>query len=256
MTCLEVRERLTEHALGLLAKPDAREVDRHLEWCAGCRKESGELFDGAAAVGLALPATDPPTSLEGRIVERFRVATGRAKGPSRIGVRLLVAATLTAAMLAISAVGWAIAERGKVQSLEERNRANQGRINTLYRLQNNLTEIVAPSVVKNYLATLSPIAGGGGTGWAMTSTAPKVLDLLFVDVVLPEDAVGPFIVQLLDGTRAIRVPGYLQPPPTPDGDWTMYWFTGYNLSRTLSVTILDRTGGTVMTGVLHPYAGA
>src|SRR5436190_20219424 len=62
VTCLEVRERLTEYALGLLTKVDASEVERHLEWCAGCRKESAELEEGAARMALALPVIDPQSS--------------------------------------------------------------------------------------------------------------------------------------------------------------------------------------------------
>src|SRR6185503_11039295 len=100
MTCMEVRERLTEHAVGVLSKPDAREVERHLEWCAGCRKEASELFDGAASMAFALPMSNPPSSLEGRIVERFRMSTGKAPAPPRGRLWVLAAATLTAALLA------------------------------------------------------------------------------------------------------------------------------------------------------------
>ena len=72
MTCLEVRDRLTEHALGVLPRTDAREIDRHLERCAGCRKESSELVEGAATMALSLPSALAPPSLEDRILDRFR----------------------------------------------------------------------------------------------------------------------------------------------------------------------------------------
>ena len=59
MTCLQVRDRLTDFALGLLTTPEATEVERHLAWCPGCRREAAELHEGAVQMALALP----PSSL-------------------------------------------------------------------------------------------------------------------------------------------------------------------------------------------------
>ena len=52
MTCLEVRELLPEHAIGVLGEPDRERIRRHLEWCAGCRKEAGALGQAAATLAF------------------------------------------------------------------------------------------------------------------------------------------------------------------------------------------------------------
>src|SRR5438876_11959284 len=103
MTCAEVRESLSEFSLGLLPGDDLREVERHLEWCAGCRRESAELAEGVASVALSLPVAEPPGSLEERVVAEVMTAAGRGRSPRRRGARVLAVAALAAAIMALSA---------------------------------------------------------------------------------------------------------------------------------------------------------
>jgi Putative zinc-finger len=260
VTCPEVRERLTEHALGLLPKPDRREIDRHLEWCPGCRKESAELAEGATAVGLAIPPVDPPTSLEGRIVERLRVFTGRSATPSRGKVRMLTAATLVAGMLAASSLGWALAERGKLQTETQRMQARIDAAEALMErfavAHQSVINVLPETGAKNYLATLAPPVGLQGGGSAFISSQKDALNFLYVNVVLPTNAEGPYLVQLLDGRQALRG-GYLVKPAVPDGDWTLTYWSGYDLSKIIAITILDhRTGATILTGAVQRYPSA
>ena len=80
MTCAEVRESLSEFSLGLLPGDDRREVERHLEWCAGCRRESAELAEGVASVALSLPVAEPPAPLDdkaGQFTVNLVSSTGR-----------------------------------------------------------------------------------------------------------------------------------------------------------------------------------
>ncbi|HXF71881.1 MAG TPA: zf-HC2 domain-containing protein, partial [Actinomycetota bacterium] len=78
MDCLNVRDRLAEHALGTLPAREGRAVDRHLRWCAACRKEARDLLDAAATVAFALqPAPPPPAELEERVVRSVRRAAGK-----------------------------------------------------------------------------------------------------------------------------------------------------------------------------------
>lgn len=105
MDCVDVRDRLTEYALSLLPAPELEPVERHLAWCAGCRKEAAELAGGAAAAAMSIPQAEPPRGLEERIVREIRQATGEArdrKGRARSRTMIVLAAALAVFM----GLGW------------------------------------------------------------------------------------------------------------------------------------------------------
>lgn len=251
MTCMEVRERLTEHAVGVLSKPDAREVERHLEWCAGCRKEASELFEGAASMAFALPVAAPPSSLEGRIVERFRMSTGKAPAPPRGRLWVLAAATLTAALLAAGSLGWAVAQRSEVQTREqlliEARKHNKDLVSLLNAFQGS---------GRTFTAILTAPPGAQGFGQAILFSAPKD-GFVLVDIpVLPASS-GPFVLQLV-GSGVIDA-GQL------NGDGrvvALRWFTEdnlgsdiRNLGRVKTVSVIDQsTGAVVLSGSVQPYS--
>ena len=68
MTCLEVRELLPEHAIGVLGELEHERIQRHLQTCAGCRKEAGDLGQAASTLAFALarPARPAPGAEPGR----------------------------------------------------------------------------------------------------------------------------------------------------------------------------------------------
>jgi len=247
VTCIEVRDRLTEHALGVLPRADAHEVERHIERCAGCRKESSALVEGAAAMAFSLPLASPPPSLEDRLVDRFRVASRQVPPPTHGRLKVLAAAALAAALLALGATGWAIAENRHAQTLSVAVKEKDRQVRSL-------AEAIASfkGSGKTFQATLIPRRGGHGSGSAAIFSAPRTNDIVFVDIVLPDDATGPFVVQLVDGEKAINV-GRLQ--KTLEGDWLMYAFSAQDLSHVVTITVLDRSGGLVLTGTARPYAG-
>jgi anti-sigma factor RsiW len=79
VSCLAIREQLAEHALGVLGRRERGEVERHLEWCAACRKEAGELQRAAATLAYSVAPSDPPADLGDRVAEAVRAAAGRRR---------------------------------------------------------------------------------------------------------------------------------------------------------------------------------
>lgn len=243
MTCLEVRERLTEHALGLLAKVDASEVERHLEWCAGCRKESAELEEGAARMALALPVSQPSASLESRVVDRLRAASGRMPAGQKRRGRLVTVALV--ALLAMAATGWAIAERGQVQTLKEQVSAKQAQLNAFARALESFQ-----GRGRTLKANLAPAPGGRGGGSAVIASAPGVTDSIFIDVLLP-GAKGPFRFQIVNKQAALKA---IELEKAAGANWIRYWRTDKDLSGAVTITVLDGNSRTILSGRFRPYA--
>jgi anti-sigma factor RsiW len=244
VTCLEVRDRLTEHSIGVLSKADAREVERHLEWCPGCRKEAAELLEGAASMALAMPVAEPPSSLEGRIVERFRMAAGRAPVPHRGRLRVLLAAAVVAAIAVSGTTGWAIAKQG-TQTLHEKVTKAVTQNKDFARLVNSLK-----GNGRVFTGTLMAPTGDRGFGQAIVFSAPKE-GFVLVDIpVLPEHG-GPFSLQLVG--KGVIDAGLVN-PTTGDHPVVLRWFTDEPLSKMTTVTVIDQsTGAVVLTGKLIPY---
>lgn len=247
MTCLEVRERITEHALGLLTKVDASEVERHLQWCPGCRKESSELEEGAARMALALPMADPSPSLETRVVERVRAAAGRIPAGGRGGGRL-VAVTLAAALAAMGTTGWAIAERNHAQTLQERVTRTDQRLRSTAQALDSFKGRAGRTTT----ARLAPAPGGRGSGSAVIFSAPGVKDQIVISVLIPGGK-GPYVVQLVDNSSAIKLGRLELGKRLVEGDWFMWKLIGQDLSRVVTITVLDNESRTVLTGTVKPY---
>jgi anti-sigma factor RsiW len=185
VNCLTVRERLPEHALGALPPGDASVVDRHLEWCAACRKEAGELQRAAATLAYSVAPVEPPAELEDRVVETVRIAASRRRATAPRRSRVAAAGVL-AAMLALSGLGWGAVMAGRAGRLEDQVQNEiERRQQALDRFRRTVIaqiEGADPETVIESAALASPRGRSGG-GDATVVLAPSTDDLVLVAVI-------------------------------------------------------------------------
>jgi len=242
VTCLEVRERMAEYALGLLQKPDARGIERHLVWCAGCRKESGELQEGAASLGFSVPQVEPHPSLEWRIAGRL-TGTQSSRKPSRRGFRILVAATLAAMLGAVGAMSWAIAERNRVLSIEA---TIHRQVDNIAKLQELLKSFENRQTKARHATLIARPGFRGASGLALIYPAANFPDLYLVSMKSPDDSgLAPYEVGLLD-KGGVQVAGgeFVQ----TTGGLLSYEVSGADLSKVNSIVVVDTLGRAVLFG--------
>jgi hypothetical protein len=252
MTCLEVRDRLTEHALGLLPEGDVAEVERHLDWCAGCRKEAVELQDAVATVAFALPPADPPRGLQERIVGSVDKNASTSAKSSRVketrvarrGIRALAVATLAAVIVAMVALGWAVAERHSAQGV---------RATAATRLQDiRKLEGLLSLGGQSFHAQLLPTPRFDGNGLAVIVTS-QANNFVFVDALVPKPDTGPYTVQIVGRSGKVLSVGDLTKSESGD---LFLWVPSEqeDLSKAITVSILDRSSNVVMSGTVSPYS--
>jgi hypothetical protein len=195
VNCLSVRELLAEQVLGVLPKAEHSVVDRHLEWCAACRKEAGELQRAAATLAYSVAPVEPPVELEERVVEAVRNAAGRRRAVAPRRSRVAAAGVL-AAMLALSGLGWGAVMAGRSERLREQiDAARQARASSLETFEEVLQELEGTdrrNVVEQ--ATLASPKGRPAGGSALVLLSPSSDDMALV------------VVTGLDGLRAKQLP--------------------------------------------------
>lgn len=211
MICLEIRDRLVERSLGALHLEDVTEVDRHLLWCAACRKEAAEMDRAAATFALTLAPVSPQPELEDRVVAAVhaaaeRPASGRLTRRSRSG-----AAAVIAAAIAVSALGWGAAMAGRAERFREQavdsQRQKSDEVRALRKLVGS--DVFGAPGNRAFLGSLAPTAGGIGGGSAVTWTSPTITDFTMVTVAgLPLDDLEalPYRIWIVNETTGQRLP--------------------------------------------------
>lgn len=263
MNCLVVRDRLAERALGGLPSRESGPIDRHLAWCAACRKEAGQMDSAAAmlAFSVAPAAHGPSDGFEDRLVEAVQreVATRRAgvKGGTRRG-RYVVAGVLAAA-LTFSGLVWGAVMAGKAdQSDRAAAAAQQGQKSAVEQFRQVLISLEFPDPEGDvFLGTLEPTREGGGGGSALTLVSPEIPDMAMVvldGVPAAERPSVPFSVRLL-GPRGMSLSvGDVTSLDDGGSGIVVEKFDAANLAAFDRVIVRDADGHVVMRGAIAARA--
>jgi hypothetical protein len=255
MTCLELRDRLAESALGVLDCGDEVELERHLAWCAGCRKESAELGSAAQLFGYAVAPAAPPAALEDGVVS---VVGAAATGPSARRRGHAAAVSIVAALVAISGLGWGAAMAGRAERFAERAaQAEASKQQQLDQFRKVLSSVIPGARIatdQTHLAQLAPPPTGQGVGGgaALELISPTTMDFVIVRVagLDPTDASAmPYRVTVANaGGRVLRI-GTIR---SLDADGTADVFHQYRFDLTgfTDVRVTDAGGHVVLRGTI------
>lgn len=252
MTCLDVRERLPELALGVLAPEDRDEAERHLRWCAGCRKESEDLSRATATLGFVLDPAPLPHGLDDRVVERVAAAAGRGAGVRRVRT---AAASIVAAMVAVSGLGWGAVMAGRADRLEDRAALAEARWHeAIEDFRRVLTEPIPVGELSRETAqigTLHATASGRGGGAVLQLVSPTIIDftITIVKGLDPEATERlPYRIQLLNEAGDVLKAGRIDELDADGGAEVFREFRQRDLTGFTTVRVVDADQTVVLVG--------
>lgn len=250
MICVEVRELLPEFAVGVLDGEERVEVERHLQWCAGCRKEASELGSAAATFAFSLPPASVPDGLSDRVVRRIRRAAG-APGSSR-RLRTVAVATL-AALVAVTGLGWGAVMAGRAERFADRAlKAEVRRAEALDRFQQVLASIVPGTQLpeqETFLGQLAPQGkAGGGAVLQLVSKTRIDFVLVLVNGLEGNDETLPYRVRLSTPGGEVLKAGRIEELDADGGAELFRQFEDASLKGFTQVTVLDAQGNVVLSG--------
>lgn len=254
MICTAVRDRMPELALGSLPAREALVVDRHLSWCAACRKEAGDLHGAAGLLPYALAPVVPPEDLEERVVAVVREAAGGLGSPATSRRGHSAGAAVIAALVAVAALGWGAVMAGRADrfrdqarhALEAQALANE-RLADFFRQQ----QFQDPHN-DVFLGTLAAPPGSAAGGAVLALTSPSGADFAIVSVngLSTEEAAGlPFTVTLESTDGESATVGKIDRLDTGGGSDVGRRFKR-DLSGLTHVLVRDADGNVVMFGTL------
>jgi hypothetical protein len=251
MSCLEARELLPELALGVLPAAERDEVERHLRWCAGCRKEASELGSAAATLAFALEPAPLPAGLVDRVVGRIRRT---AASPETSRRARATAAWMIAAMVGVASLGWGAAMAGRADRYEERaERVERERLADLRRFETVLAGIIPGQPLpeeQTHLGELRPEPEGQGGGSALQLLSPTKFDFSLVIVGgLPRDPSRlPYRVQLVNAAGQVLKAGRIDELDADGGADAFHEFANADLTGFMIVRVVDASGSVVLSG--------
>ncbi len=261
MNCLQVRELLPELAVGVLGLEDRTAVERHLQWCAGCRKEAGELGSAAATIAFALAPAAVPGGLAERVVGRIRSAAG-APG-SRRRARTAVA-SIVAAMVGVAGLGWGAVMAGRADRFADRAReAELSKVRAIEQFRKAFSGVsgllgTAPSTNEMHLGQLAPASGDAiGGGAALELLSPTTLDFVIVRVagLDPTDkAALPYRVTVGNASGRELPVGKIRELSATDGSADVFHQFNFDLTGFTQVRVVDARGDVVLHGSIDQRA--
>jgi hypothetical protein len=247
VNCTAVRALLPEHSLGV-ADGDAGAVERHLAWCAACRREARDLQGASASLAFALAPADAPPELEDRVVgavgDLAGVAPRRARRARR-GVTLLLAAAVAVAGL----FGGAVMARR--EPADDPSLAIDRQIDE----RNSLLTFIQNTMGRDTLAVLGvlrPDGDGAGGGSAVALLNGRRSDQVMVIANGLRAGQGPYRVELADGEGTFIRVG--RPRLDPGGGFTVGLVTPVDLTGFVNVLVRDGAGDVVLSGTLREDA--
>jgi len=249
VNCPAVRDRLAEHALGVADHHDVHAIERHLAWCAACRKEARDLERAAATLAFAPAPAAPPRELEERIVAAARrdrpsppmTKPGRGR---RFGV-VLVAAALTIAGLGAGAV---LGRRDAPPPGKPSTQAQQQ--DAAFERFQRIIQSAGPDT-KAAVGLLTPSGKVPWRGAALVIVSPSGDDQVVVTVDGLPRARGPYRIALTDG-HGHAVPVAVVRHLDKGGGAMKGRVVARDLTEYVRVVVTDARGRIVLTGVLDP----
>jgi hypothetical protein len=252
VNCAAARDLMPELALGSLSTRDASLIERHLAWCAACRKEAGDLHRAAAILPYALPSAAPPETLESRVVGVVREAAG-GSGTTWARRGRSGAAALIAAMIAVSGLGWGAVMAGRAERLQDQvrtaDRQKQAAIDRFTETIEQLTFGPHDDVlVGTLVAAFGSPAGGAALELISANDEDSVLVSLF-GLPATDRPPLPYTVTLESGDGASARVGKVDELDTAGGADIGRFFKR-DLSGLTHVFVRDAAGVVVMSGTL------
>jgi len=255
VTCIQVRELLPELAVGVLPEEDRLEVEGHLRWCAGCKKEASDLGSAAATVAFALPPAAVPHGLGERVVGRVRQAAGTPGSARRLRTS---AAAAVAALVAVAGLGWGAVMAGRADRFAHRaEQAELRQAEALDRFQQVLVRVVPGAELpeqETFLGQLVP-AGPGvvGGGAVLQLVSPTRIDFAIV-LVNGLDASDrdrlPYRVTLSNRGGDVLKVGRIEELDADGGAELFRQFDGLELAGFTQVRVTDAKGDVALAGAV------
>ena len=258
MNCTAVRDRLTERALGAVPADEGQALDRHLAWCAACRKEAGELDRAATTFAFALAPAEPAADLEDRVVDDVQAIAAKQRPPGARRGRLAVTLAV-AGMLAVSGLGWGAVMAGRAARFEDLSQLAQKKqhdATAAFLKILNSSEFNDPAN-EVFIGTLATgTRSGTAAGSALTLVSPTIPDVAIVmvngfDLAAEKDALPLRVFLTAEGGRRLRVGQKIKALDSGGGAILSSQFE-VDLTRYTGVEVVDKDGNVILHGSVLP----